>query len=148
MFTQVLNRRIISAAVALIGSAVGMVLSAAHTKKDLIDIRHEQMNALKKQREDRMCKLQSGLEEYKNTPGSVLIDVREKEDYEEGHIPGAVHAELQTIRFLHYGLDTPIFLYCYRGTRSAMAAEILKEAGFEKDKDLGGIDRYDGELES
>ncbi len=142
-----LQRRVISAAIALVGSAVGLVLSAAHTKKDLIDIRHERFEALKAQKEKRMNKINAGLEEYRNTSGAVLLDVREKDDYDEGHIPGAIHANLQTIQFLHYGLETPIFLYCYRGNRSAMAAGILREAGFEHVKDIGGIDWYTGELE-
>ena len=94
-----------------------------------------------------MNKILAGLEEYRNTPNAVLIDVREREDYEEGHIPGAVHADLQTIQFLHYAPDTPLFLYCYRGNRSALAAGILKDAGFANVKDIGGIDWYDGALE-
>ena len=84
-----LERRLISAAIALVGSAVGMVLSAAHTKKDLIEIRREKWDGVKKLQEGRMNKLRAGLEECRNTPDAVLLDVREKEDYEEGHIPGA-----------------------------------------------------------
>lgn len=145
---MLLNRRLVSAAVALVGSAVGLVLSAAHTKKDLIDLRQERWETWKKQKERRMNKINLGLEEYRNTPGAVLLDIREKSDYDEGHIPGAVHADLQTIQFLHYGLETPIFLYCYRGNCSAMAAGILREAGFTHVQDIGGIDWYTGELEA
>jgi type III restriction enzyme len=96
---------------------------------------------------DNLYDYSGGLEEYRNTPGAVLLDVREKDDYDEGHIPGAVQAELMTIQFLHYGLETPLFLYCYRGNRSAMAAGILRDAGFQNVKDIGGIDWYSGELE-
>ena len=144
---MVISRRLISAAIALVGSTVGLVLSAAHTKKDLIDIRHERLEELTRAKEKHMNKLNAGLEEYRNTTGAVLIDVREKEDYDKGHIPGAAYADLRTIRFLHYGLETPLFLYCYRGNRSAMAAGILREAGFQNVKDIGGIDWYSGELE-
>ena len=144
---MIISRRLISAAIALVGSTVGLVLSAAHTKKDLIDIRHERLEELTRAKEKHMNKLNAGLEEYRNTTGAVLIDVREKEDFDKGHIPGAVYADLRTIRFLHYGLETPLFLYCYRGNRSAMAAGILREAGFQNVKDIGGIDWYSGELE-
>lgn len=140
-------RRVIAAGLALVGSAVSLVLSAAHTKKDLIDVRREQLDALTKMKKRRMSRLAHGLEEYRNTPGAVLLDVREKEDYDEGHIPGSVHADLRTVQFRHESLDTPIFLYCYRGTRSAMAAGILREHGFMNVKDIGGIDWYTGDLE-
>lgn len=140
-------RRTIAAGLALVGSAVSLVLTAAHTKKELIDARQEQLDALTGMREKKRNRLRQGLEEYRNTPGAVLLDVREKEDYDEGHIPGSVHADLRTVRFRHESLDTPIFLYCYRGNRSAMAAAILREHGFVNVKDIGGIDWYTGELE-
>ena len=143
-----INRRIISAAVALIGSAVGLVLSAAHTKEDLIEIRRQRWNAIRKYAENRKNRIGEGLEEYRSTPGAVLLDVREKEDYDQGHIPGAAHAELRALKNLPFDPETPIFIYCYRGYRSAMAAETLKEAGFEKVKEIGGMEWYKGELET
>ena len=45
---MIISRRLVSAAIALVGSSVGLVLSAAHTKKDLIDIRHEKLEELLK----------------------------------------------------------------------------------------------------
>lgn len=36
-----------------------------------------------------------GIEEYKNTPGAKLIDVRTREEYSSGHIPGSVNIPLQ-----------------------------------------------------
>ena len=141
-------RRAIAAGLALVGSAVGLVLSAAHTRKELIDLRREQLDTLTGGREKKMNKITQGVEEYRNAPGAVLLDVREKEDYDEGHIPGSIHADLRTIQFRHEAPDTPIFVYCYRGTRSAMAAEILREQGFERVKDIGGIDWYSGALET
>ena len=144
---MIISRRLVSAAIALVGSTVGLVLSAAHTKKDLIDIRHERLEELTRAKERHMNKLNAGLEEYRNTTGAVLIDVREKEDYDKGHIPGAVYADLRTIRFLHYGLETPLFLYCYRGNRSRYAVSILKEAGYTNVTNIGGIEFYHGDLE-
>ena len=142
------TRRIIAAGITLVGGAVSLILSAAHTKKDLIEIRREKLEEATGRKEKKMEQINEGLKRFHETPGAVLIDVREMADYEEGHIPGAVHADLQTIQFLKYGLDTPIFLYCYRGNRSRMAAGILREAGFENVRDIGGIDWYTGELES
>ena len=143
-----LNRRLISAAVALVGSAVGLILSAAHTKKDIIELRQARWEEMLNRKEKKVEKFRTGLDEYRNTPGAVLLDVREQDDYEEGHVPGAVHADLPTVQLLGYAPDTPIFIYCYRGNRSAMAAGMLREAGFRQVKDIGGIDWYDGALES
>ena len=145
---NMIYRRFIAAGLALVGSAVSLILSAAHTKKDLIDIRREQLDIMTRQKEKKMNNIEQGLAEYRNTPGAVLMDVREKDDYDEGHIPGSVFADLRTIQFRHESLDTPIFIYCYRGNRSAMAAGILREQGYQNVKDIGGIDWYSGELET
>ena len=140
-------RRAAAAGLALIGSAVGLLLSAAKTKKELNDIRENELEQQAGQEEKKMDKFKEGLIEFKNTPGAVLLDVREQTDYDEGHIPGSIHADLQTIQFRHEDPETPIFIYCYQGNRSAMAASILQEHGFMRVKDIGGIDWYDGELE-
>ena len=44
------------------------------------------------------CDINKGLEEYKNTPGAFLVDVREKEEYTTGHLPGAVNEPLSMIQ--------------------------------------------------
>ena len=141
-------RRVIAAGVSLISGAVSLILAAAHTKRDMIDLRRERSSEVTGWKQKNMDKINQGLNACRSTPGAILLDVREKADYGEGHIPGAVHADLQTIQYLHYGLDTPLFLYCYRGTRSRMAAGILRDAGFQQVTDIGGIDWYTGDLEA
>ena len=37
------------------------------------------------------------LEEFQNTPGAVLVDVREADEFRSGHIPGAINQPLSTI---------------------------------------------------
>ena len=140
-------RRVIAAGVSLISGAVSLILAAAHTKRDMIDLRRERSSEVTGWKQKNMDKINQGINACRSTPGAILLDVREKADYDEGHIPGAVHADLQTIQYLHYGLDTPLFLYCYRGTRSRMAAGILRDAGFQQVTDIGGIDWYTGDLE-
>ena len=76
--------------------------------------------------------INQGISLYKSTPNAVLIDLRDAEDYAEGHIPGAV---------------TPIFLYCYGGMRSYQAEALLQARGYLHVSSIGGFDRYDGELE-
>jgi len=74
--------------------------------------------------------------------GLTLIDVREPEDYQRGHIPGSRHFPLedfvdeQVIETLA-GLG-PLLLICNTGNRSAMAAEWLLEEGFDAIANVAG----------
>ena len=87
-----------------------------------------------------------GLEEYRATSGGILVDVREPDEYNSGHIPGAVNEPLSTISQTALSKDAPMFLYCLRGTRSKRAAKILKQMG-DTVKSIGGISGYKGEVE-
>ena len=90
--------------------------------------------------------INKGLQEYKATPGAVLVDVREVDEFKTGYIPGAVNAPLSMITSSNLPKDKPLFLYCLRGTRSKQAAEILKRMGYTV-KSIGGISGYQGETE-
>ena len=66
--------------------------------------------------------------------GAVWVDVREGDEWSEGHIPGAVHvsrgnleSRIETTVPDH---STPIVLYCAAGNRSAFAAKTLGELGY------------------
>lgn len=86
-----------------------------------------------------------GLEEYKAAPNAILVDVREAEEFNAGHIPGAVSLPLSSIIGVTLPKDAPLFLYCLRGTRSKRAAGILKRMGYTV-KSIGGIKGYKGQL--
>ena len=87
-----------------------------------------------------------GLEECRAASGSILVDVREADEYASGHIPNAVNEPLSTIKQTTLPKDKPLFLYCLRGTRSRRAAKILKRMGYAA-KSIGGISGYRGDLE-
>ena len=89
------------------------------------------------------------LEEYYNTPGALLLDVREADEYAEGHIPDAKNVRLQALRDVLEEIDpdTPLYVYCQSGGRSFKAATVLRGVGFTNVTDLGGINRYTGERE-
>lgn len=63
--------------------------------------------------------------------GVVLIDVRESEEWDAGHIPGAKHVPRGYLESRIEGAapdkDAPVVLYCASGTRSALAAHTLQE---------------------
>jgi sulfur-carrier protein adenylyltransferase/sulfurtransferase len=77
-----------------------------------------------------------------NGGGYTLIDVREKEEYREGHLPGAVSVPRG---FLDMRIEetvpdknTPIVLYCAGGTRSLLAGRTLKEMGYTNVVSMSG----------
>ena len=86
--------------------------------------------------------------EYQNTPGAVLLDVREPDEYLSGHIPGAINIPLGEIEGTDIPKDTPLYIYCLMGSRSARAAQILAELGYSNVRSIGGIVRYKGEKET
>ena len=78
------------------------------------------------------------MEECRATPGAILVDVREVDEFASGHIPNAVNEPLSTIKQTTLPKDKPLFLYCLRGTRSKRAARILKNLGYTVNS-IGGI---------
>ena len=88
--------------------------------------------------------------EARDTSGSVLVDVRNRKEYEQGHLPGAVNIPLPDIQFSIGKLgpvSTPLFVYCLSGARSRLACNNLKKMGYEHVVNMGGISRWTGELE-
>ena len=61
--------------------------------------------------------INDAIKEFHSTPGAVLLDVREADEYRSGHIPGAKNVPLSTIQTasLPNGLSTPLFVYCLSG---------------------------------
>jgi phage shock protein E len=74
--------------------------------------------------------------------GAVLIDVREAEDWEKGHIPGAIHLPRGTIELdIEEAVpnpETPIICHCGGGSRSALVADSLQRMGYTNVKSLAG----------
>jgi rhodanese-related sulfurtransferase len=71
----------------------------------------------------------------------LLVDVRTAQEFAAGHIAGAVNIDVQTLpaRIRELPTDRPVILYCRSGKRSATAAQILRRAGYNNVRDLGGI---------
>ena len=71
-----------------------------------------------------------------------LIDVRTQEEYNEGHIEGALNINFYDDNFeeLVEQVDKskPVAVYCGKGGRSAKCASYMKNAGFTKIYDLNG----------
>ncbi|HET7678379.1 MAG TPA: molybdopterin-synthase adenylyltransferase MoeB [Candidatus Limnocylindrales bacterium] len=82
--------------------------------------------------------------------GGVPVDVRESDEWQEGHLPGAVHVprgflESRIEAFLPER-DRPLVLYCAGGTRSALAARQLAELGYREVVSMeGGFQQWKSE---
>src|SRR3954452_3316298 len=83
-------------------------------------------------------------------PGTVVLDVREPDEYEQGALAGAVHiprGHLESnIESRVLDKDAPIVVYCAGGNRSAFAAETLAELGYTNVVSVaGGFNKWKNE---
>ncbi len=72
----------------------------------------------------------------------LFVDVREPDEWEEGHIPGAVYVTRGRLEQRVEGLipdkNRPLVVYCSAGSRSAFAAKVLGEMGYTDVVNLAG----------
>jgi hydroxyacylglutathione hydrolase len=67
------------------------------------------------------------------TDGVAVLDVREPDEWQGGHVEGAIHIPLGSLedRIAEVPRDVPVLAYCGAGMRSTSAASILERAGIE-----------------
>lgn len=74
----------------------------------------------------------------------VWIDVRTAEEYQAGHVDGAINIPYEEIgdriTALQLAPDQPIFLYCRSGRRSGIALETLSGLGYIRLTNIGGLE--------
>jgi len=72
--------------------------------------------------------------------GARLVDVRETDEYESGHVPGAVHVALGTVpdHVDAFRGDGPAYVVCRSGARSMRACEFLAQQGIDAVNVAGG----------
>jgi len=80
-------------------------------------------------------------------PGPQVIDVREPHEREAGHIADTRHIELTRLTSEAASIDAerPVVFYCRVGSRSTMAAEAFRTAGYDAYSMTGGLMRWDAE---
>lgn len=76
--------------------------------------------------------------------GTRVFDVREPDEYEAGHVPGAPLVPVGSVaeRLDEFPRDTEVLLICKSGGRSRMAAEILRANGIDAVNIDGGTDGW------
>ena len=82
--------------------------------------------------------------------GYIILDVRTAEEYNEGHIPGAINLPNESIGTSEISelpvKDQLILVYCRSGRRSKEAAEKLVKLGYTNVVEFGGIIDWSGEI--
>ena len=95
--------------------------------------------------------IHAGLEEMKQVPNALLVDLRNPAEYSGGHIPGSLNFAmsriLQEAEAEFPDKSQPLYVYCQSGARSARAGKLLDLLGYESVTDLGGIASYNGPRE-
>lgn len=79
----------------------------------------------------------------------VLIDVREADEFQAGHLPGAIHMSRGMLEFKlaanpqYQSRDLKVTLYCKTSGRAALCAQSLKEMGYVNVHSIaGGFDAW------
>ena len=82
--------------------------------------------------------------------GHVVLDVRRQDEYDAGHIPGAILIPNESIGTEQPDelpdLDQVILIYCRSGNRSKQAAQKLFDMGYTNIYEFGGINDWTGEI--
>jgi len=82
--------------------------------------------------------------------GHVIVDVRRQDEYDAGHIPGAVLIPNESIGSKQPealpDLNQVILIYCRSGNRSKQAAQKLYDMGYTKVYEFGGINSWTGDI--
>lgn len=85
---------------------------------------------------------------HTDDPDFVIVDVRSAEEFNTGHLDGALNIPIKSPDFAEQieALDksATYLVYCYVGIRSARAMDLMKEKGFEKVFNLeGGLGKWE-----
>ena len=89
--------------------------------------------------------------------GYVIVDVRGKEEYDKGHIPGAINVPIDSLKQdIRNNEAIPeladkkkvYMIYCRSGRRSNEAAKLLSSFGYKHIYEFGGIIDWKGEIEA
>ena len=73
--------------------------------------------------------------------GAQLIDVRQDDEHAAGRIEGSLHIELDRLPSEAGAIerDRPVVFYCRSGSRSALATQAFRAAGYEAHNLTGGL---------
>lgn len=78
-----------------------------------------------------------------------IIDVREVDEVQAGHIPGVMNMPLGLLEFRMHELNKnePYIIVCRSGARSGRATQFLESQGFDVTNMVGGMLAWEGEVQ-
>lgn len=88
------------------------------------------------------------LGDYIGQYNTIIIDLRDKDEYEAGHVPTAVNIPYESLDKYKYKLSdfNEIILYCDRGSSSLLASRALSKLGYKVVNIYGGFHAYRGDI--
>lgn len=94
--------------------------------------------------------MEKAMERMASEPDAVILDVRREDEFEAGHIPGAVCVPNEMIQEEEHDIgfekDRTLLVYCRSGRRSKEAAKRLSDLGYTAVFEFGGILDWPGEI--
>ncbi len=135
----------VAASVCLLLSACGNGTSSSEGAQSEVQITTASENATYQQITQEKAKKMMQAED-----GHIIVDVRRQDEYDSGHIPGAILIPNESIgteqpKELPY-LDQVILIYCRSGRRSKEASQKLADMGYTHIYEFGGIIDWTGEI--
>lgn len=98
----------------------------------------------------RQITMEEAAKRMEQEPAAIILDVRRPDEYQAGHIPGAINIPNETIGSEALpqlpDKDQTIFVYCRSGNRSKQASEKLAALGYTQVLEFGGILDWTGQV--
>ena len=96
---------------------------------------------------------QEEAKEMMDTQEVIILDVREQDEYDSGHIPSAVllpvgSIDEDTAAEVIPEKESTVLVYCHSGNRSKTASAVLAGLGYTNIYEFGGINTWPYEIES
>ena len=89
-----------------------------------------------------LVSINAGVEEFRATPGAVLLDVRTPLQYQRKRVPESLNLPMEELDRIHELVpdkNVPLFIYAHGPETGAKAARQLKAMGYTKARNIGGI---------
>lgn len=98
----------------------------------------------------RQITMEEAAKRMEQEPAAIILDVRRPDEYQAGHIPGAINIPNETIGSEELpqlpDKDQRILVYCRSGNRSKQASEKLAALGYTQVLEFGGILDWPGQV--
>ena len=116
----------------------------------LTSVNEEKKDITAKNKTYKQISQEEAKEMMKKDDGHIIVDVRRQDEYDSGHIAGAVLIPNESIGTSQpeqlKDLNQIILVYCRTGNRSKQAAQKLADMGYTNVYEFGGINTWDGDI--